>query len=419
MILFGLCIINILLKSIYVHTNDYLFIHSYSSKPPFVGLENGCLNMNISQGRSYVNSDVDISFCIFGRLSSFEGDGGVISIVGKTFFLYASYTSFSKCSSSGRGGAIFFDSESQIMRYICSNQCYSKNGQFGSFCTNSSNQIEYLSMARNLESGSYGILQQNGKPTSINCNYSMNSGLNYVGSFIFTDEYYSNNYKNCYSTYVNNMAKDSCVLGVQSGRYLIQYVNFVHNISPMGGVILNQNLMEIRYSIFHSNFNILFENNGILGIHHSYVFHKYTITNKNTITMDNNNTLTYTATYKLPYFQKEQCYADIPVLISSPYPTFTIMPTNIQTPYDTPPISPDFTNINTPQNTPDPSSNHSQDTFLIIRKYYYIGLIIILFFISSLIWLSTKSKFSQKNMLNDDLLSDISSDQNSLWRSQI
>lgn len=56
-----------------------------------------CNNEYLTEGRSYSQTNVDISSCFFSRVSQFAGSGGVIYISGGSFTMNSSNTIFYNC----------------------------------------------------------------------------------------------------------------------------------------------------------------------------------------------------------------------------------------------------------------------------------------------------------------------------------
>jgi len=86
----------------------------------------GCQNETISQGRSYLEMNINISNCFFSRFCTFNGDsgyGGVIQVGTGSLSMIISYSMFYNCSCSVNGGAIHFDSSNSYLRMICANRC--------------------------------------------------------------------------------------------------------------------------------------------------------------------------------------------------------------------------------------------------------------------------------------------------------
>jgi len=64
-----------------------------------------CMNEMEDQGRSYLNSYVNISNCFFSPSIQFVGNGGVI-FVDNLNSVFVSYTTFYNCGCTEKGGAI-------------------------------------------------------------------------------------------------------------------------------------------------------------------------------------------------------------------------------------------------------------------------------------------------------------------------
>jgi len=128
----------------------------------------GCLIENTTQGRSYVDKNIDFSDCFFLRSSTFSGSGGVIYVSGGIYSMIVNYSMFYKCVCSTQGGAIYFSSTNSFLRMICANSCYISVSNYYHFAylnASQENQVEYLSVSNcshNTASGYYSIYLDSG-----------------------------------------------------------------------------------------------------------------------------------------------------------------------------------------------------------------------------------------------------------------
>ena len=277
-----------------------------------------CESENISHGRSYVNDNTIISDCVFSRLFTINGDGGVVFISPISLSINVSHTIFYNCSCSGSGGAIYFSSTNSYLRMICANRCSANNNHFAYLSASLKNQVEYLSLTYCSYSafGYYSVHLNSGDQSVENANSSMNYA-NQISGICF---YSPSSFTNTHCTFSNNKVSSSICLYFysSSGTISMSYANIVHNNSPYSGIVYatGEGSRKLIYCIFHNNSNTLFYIwSGSLEVSHSFIDHSsLLISAGTTVSTANNNSLTKTITYRIQYFNSVYCNADLPII---------------------------------------------------------------------------------------------------------
>jgi len=282
-----------------------------------------CERENISQGRSYENSFVNISSCFFLRFSEFSGDGGVVYVSINYFSMYINSSMFYNCICSGHGGAIFYISSDSYFGMICANRCSSfSNHHFVVLSASHGNQIEYLSVCycSKSPSGFYPIWLESGYQIFNNNNCSLNNAQR--GSVIGIDS--PSMFSSLYCTFSNNIASEERCIYIfsESGSISFLSSNFVHNNSPSrNGVIFVQGdgYKKMMNCIFHNNHNYLFCIwQGSLEVSNCFIDHSlYSLSTLTIVSTETNNSFSFIMTFQIPFFNSFHCYADLPLIVYS------------------------------------------------------------------------------------------------------
>ena len=280
----------------------------------------GCESESIDQGRSYVDKNINISLCFFSRYSSYSGSGGVIYVFGVSYSMNVNNSMFYNCLANN-GGAIYFESTNACLRMICSNSCSASWSHFSYLVASQLNQLEYLSVSNcsHSTSGYYSIRLYTGNQIVDNTNSSMNNALQTSGIYISSPSSLSSSH----CTFSNNKVSHSiCIeFSSTSGTISMSYANYVHNNSPFNGVVFvnGAGLRMMMYSIFNNNQNSLFcVWEGSLEVSHSFIDHSGSFSTSTAVLTSNNNSFTNRITYQLQFFNSLHCYADIPLIDTTP-----------------------------------------------------------------------------------------------------
>jgi len=285
-----------------------------------VGL--GCESESISQGRSYVDKNINISNCFFTRYSSYSGDGGVIYVNVGSYSMNVNYSIFYNCVCSDWGGAIYFFSSNSYLRMICANSCScgaTYTGHFAILSASQVNQVEYLSVSNcsHTTSGYYSIELYTGNQRVDNTNSSMNNAELVSGIDISSPSSFTSSH----CTFSNNKVSHSICIHFYStsGTISMSYANIVHNNSPSqynGVVYVNgAGSRKMMYCIFKNNENTLFcVHQGSLEVSHSFIDHSASFSTRTAVSTSNNNSFTNAVTYQLQFFNALHCNADIPFI---------------------------------------------------------------------------------------------------------
>jgi len=323
------------LLSFWLNDNDIIII----------GLGLGCKNESIDQGRSYMDSNINISECFFLRYSQYSGNGGVIYVSVSSFSMNVNYTRFYNCLSNN-GGAIYFHSQDLCICMTCAYRCSASYYHFAYLRASLLNQIEYLSVSKcsHTTSGYYSVFIMSGNQRINNINSSMNNAIQISGIDIESPSSLTSSL----CTFSHNKVSDSrCIyIYYSSGIISMSYANIVYNDSPSYGVvyIAGTGIRKMVYCIFQNNQDYLFCIwGGSLEVSHSFIDHSSSsFSTSAAVSTATNNSFTYRITYQIQYFNSIYCNADIP--FSTP------MSTIIQTLQDSPP--PTIAITNTPNPTP-------------------------------------------------------------------
>jgi len=279
-------------------------------------LVHSCISETLSSGRSYSNSNIDISNCFFIRSLSLNDNGGVIFVDGGSYSLKILKSMFCNCTvtDSYSGGAIHFNSYSSNVSMICGYRCHAISNCFAMFMCSHLNLANYVSVTScsfsNTGDHSFGLYY--GIQALGNSNSSMNSP-NY-NSGVLT--YYPSSFEGSFCNFANNRVNNWICLYFYGNSGVLASSNIVHNNSPTEGVVYLQSAVEYTISkcIFTNNRNTLFYryNAGWLTIIDSHISHTDTLTYGFSIEMTN-NIYSFTKSYGISLFRSVYCYADKPI----------------------------------------------------------------------------------------------------------
>lgn len=271
----------------------------------------GCINENISQGRSYFQTNIHASDCFFVRMSTLSGDGGVIYVSQNSLSMNISYSTFCNCSCSQGGGTIFFSSDNFLLKMVCANRCY--NANWGHFSWNSvtrSNAVEYLSIL----SSSYTAFGY--CPFYMRCGDqridNTNSSINYVVQISGMALVSSNTFTSTHCTFSNSYSSDSRCLYFDSISGQLSFTNIVHNYSPLGGILYSyRSSLQMNFCILTMNQGTLFNaDSSSIELSHCFISHDSLLSAMNPVITSNNNSFTNFKTYNLEFYKTQFCNAD-------------------------------------------------------------------------------------------------------------
>jgi len=282
----------------------------------------GCVDENISQGRSYDGVDCNISDCVFIRMEEYLDKGGVIYAQSSSVKVFISNSMFYNCMSSRNGGAICFDTCDQFaLKTTCISNCKtgdSYSGHFAYLRVYNENSLEFCSITSCSTDtlGMYPVFLYLGDQKILHLNFSLNNAR--MGSSFRS--YNPNTFLSNYCTFSNNNASESiCISFYNSyGSFLvsvpIQYSNIVNNNSPSLGLILSYDVsVTFKYCIFDQNHDVLFYSQiKSISLMDCYVSHLGILTSFEPISSSINNSFTKIQTNHIQYFQSYFCYADDP-----------------------------------------------------------------------------------------------------------
>jgi len=273
-----------------------------------------CVN-EIIEGREYCDCDIDISNCIFMRSFGYNGDGGVIYVVGENYTMSISDSMFFNVSSlTANGGAIYFDSATSKLYRICCSSCSAFSaGHFGFIQASKTNELELLSILlcapNNI--GFSSVRMITGDQKILSTNLSLNYAERVSGIGIISPS----SYVCSYCTFCDNHVTQYICIYYYPNSGSMYYSNIIQNNSPSYGVIrINGGAPKFLYCIFDMNKDALFcVQTGSLTIAHCFIFHEGKLTTSNAVSMGQNNSLVKFQTYELRFFMSHYCNADFPI----------------------------------------------------------------------------------------------------------
>jgi len=302
--------------------SDYFnIIHLNGINRSLISRKSLCYGESIVEGRSYINENLDISYCSFSRSALYSDSGGVIYINGGSLSLLASNLMFWNCSSSKWGGAIFFNSENSTLKMICANKCTCGNSYSGHFSylkALNMNNNEYLSLSYCSISniGYWTIWMDSGNQRVDRTNISLNKAFWGSGIGVGTPS----SFISSHCTISNNIAEESICIRFGSNSGVMSFSNIIYNTSPTIGIVYvdGGGVYIMEYCIFDQNQEILFCLwSGSLSVSHSFISHLGSfITSSTAVSTSLNNSIDIISpfeariTYQIHYFGSHYCAAD-------------------------------------------------------------------------------------------------------------
>jgi len=267
-----------------------------------------CINENISSGRSYTETKMNITDCVFLRYIAYTGKGGVIYTSVSSISMIVTRTTFSYCTNSNQGGAIYFDSLNSFLNFVCAYRCSASNYHFSYIKAIQNNQINYLSISYCSPSltGYESIRSSSGVQSVDSTNSSHNSANQYSGIRVNSPT----SFLSTFCAFAYNQVSNSICIIFESNNGNMTFANIVHNNSPANhGVIrVYGGSYTLNYCVIDNNQNTLFSiQSGSIAIFNSFLFHSGITSSMN------NNSLTHKATYNMRFYGTDQCKADHPI----------------------------------------------------------------------------------------------------------
>ena len=277
------------------------------------------MDERISQGRFHFEISFEIGFCSFHRLTQYSENGGVLFVSDGSYSMLVSNSMFYNCSSSGHGGAIYFNSINSTIQRVCANRCSCKAsddhyGQFANLIASNENNVDYASMSvcSSLCSGEAPIHLYQGNQRANNINSSLNCAFQCSGILIQSPL----SFISSFCTFSNNQVSHSICIYFNSCSGILSFANIVHNNSPhasYGVVFVNYGSPKLNNCIFDMNQNTLFcVLSGGLEVSHSYISLTGALSISIAISIANNNSLSKKQTYQIDFFNSFYCNTDIP-----------------------------------------------------------------------------------------------------------
>jgi len=267
----------------------------------------GCDNETISQGRSYLNNNIEVFGCSFFRSSMFSGDGGIIYVLGDSFSMNVSQSVFFGCISYNKGGAIYFNSLNSAMNLLCAQRCSASQYHFAYLRAKLKNHIEYLSISNcsYVTSGYYSLWLQDGEQRMGLTNFSLNNANQVAGIYVYS----SKSFISSYCTISKNQAYEGiCILfWYDSGK--IRFNNIIDNTSPSWGVVyVRGGKPTIDYCVLLYNHDTLFCIwDGFLEISHSFIVLTGSFSTSTEVLTSSNNTFSEIETYSIDFLGSMFC----------------------------------------------------------------------------------------------------------------
>jgi len=287
--------------------------------------QNVCKDGSFNPGRVFVDTNINVSNCVFyrnGVFSSDNGYGGIIYVNGGSYYMKIANSVFDSCSCSYNGGAIHFKSLDSEIKMICAHRCFSQFiNNFASIEATQNNSVNYLSMSScSITTSGLMVCQIIfGNQNVDNSNCSMNKA-DWASSLYFNEpsQFLSN-----YCTFSHNEASDSICIYFHNNNGIMRYASIVNNNSPSQGVLyVWSGAPTIQFCVFYMNRKELYAiASGSLNISNCYIFHEGIYTS-------NGNIITIAPTYQIQFFGTHLCNADNPLPLQSPYASIAQTPKN-------------------------------------------------------------------------------------------
>jgi len=280
-----------------------------------------CENSSIPSGRSYelCSGSVVISNCVFTRVSTYSGSGGVFYGVDldKT---QISDSVFVKCSANSHGGAIFCVSTELVLQMICAELCNSgsQNGQFIYLeSLNNENRFSTCFKCSNSYSGVGAFFISRSESDLSNLNFSNNQAYD-AAAIKFTNS--NQTTKLC--TFYNNLVSHWDCLWLSATKGNVYNSNIIKNNSPVGdAVVYNGGFGNNSFSncVFTENSNILiYVYSGSVYLQSCFIQHSSTILKYLSGTIHTNNVqYTKVPALTLMHLKTANCDALVPFIKST------------------------------------------------------------------------------------------------------
>jgi len=284
-------------------------------------LSDECLNYNQIVGRSYEQSNFNVSNCFFQRFGQYSGSGGVcyISTQSASYSMFISFSTFIDCKVSSYGGAIYFYSETtgfSILKSVCGYNCSSNYGHFAFLRTSSSMKNEIDMVSSSMCYGSrYTIRFLFGQQRTSNLNLTLNSaGL--TSSIQF---YGPHSIDSSFSTIVRNNATTSMCIESTGTSGLLTYMNIIKNISPSLGIVtVSSGRYNYSSCVISDNQGILLHcESSLLMVLNSYIDHSGTSV-YGTVNTLNGNSFVKAGTHCISHYSTQYCIANVidPIIVT-------------------------------------------------------------------------------------------------------
>jgi hypothetical protein len=275
------------------------------------------------------SSSVYISNCLFGPISSTSGHGGALFCSTSVTYLLIESTSFFSCkTSSGWGGAIYFENSGDgqsVLHTVCGYDCCSTytSGPYYHFAfirvysaASSKNRFNYSSIARCVDVNSnswYMFYLYSGNLSCPSVNISLNKCRGELNRFY---PFIDSNSVTCsfsFTSFVDNISTSSLFihLNAQGAKYEIKSCNIIRNTQGT----LNS------HGIIYANGNTMIKDSCILENKATYIFYSIssyaiTLSNCTVDTTSNNgylttlNTVTKSFILALNHMSTRNCNAE-------------------------------------------------------------------------------------------------------------
>ena len=285
----------------------------------------------INENGYYNENNLNLFYCVFFRITSYNNYGSVIFINGIETKLNLNNCMFFSCStSSSYGGCIYYGSSYTnsgiFLKMICCFECKSSTqGHFAYIDSNKDHFLYYSSISKspNDIGIGYSMIKYYGNQTSISCNFSKNIGNQATGL-------YSGNPSNflcLYLTIFDNYCSHGLPIYFSNGKNqnLMNFCNIIQNFAQNYGVVYldGGGIYYISNCIFSNNLNLLFYiHEGSINLKNNLI--SQTNSNYGTFINLGNNTFTNNnfEGYLLNHFNTYFCKAIYP--INLPYFTYNI-----------------------------------------------------------------------------------------------
>ena len=264
-----------------------------------------------------ITTNFQINDCFFKRITSFDGDGGIIFCFDSLINMSIFNSIFNNCSCNGNGGAIYFDCSTVFgscseLNKVCAYQCYTNNDNYGQFgyirsynLNNNTNILVSISKSNSIIAGYASFSIWYGFQNLISYNSSNNFNKWYSGISINTPNSFNSNF----CTFIDNFNSIYISVFLYGGNNnLLLNSQMIRNNSPTYGdfTIWNNGIYKMDECLFFNNSNILFYvQSGSLNLNFCKIIHNSITTNGNIIFSNINNIISNTL--NIIYFNPKNC----------------------------------------------------------------------------------------------------------------